>query len=170
MFDIWYRNTSDIVPTAITGDMHSVNKANFGILYCFGRRFEPRFTDLDERLKDLYCADDLALYEKCLVRPVGQIDRQTIMDEKTNIDQIIATVVLGNLGLTCDRTDSIAFLVFERASSDFTRPMSSARNASGRFAKSLVAAAAVSVNEAAQGHRPVRMESRRRCLYAARRS
>ncbi len=78
-----------------------------------------------------------------------------------------ASVVLGNLGLTCDRTDSTAFLVSERASSDFTRPMSSARNASGRFAKSLVAAAAVSVNEAAQGHRPVRMESRRRCLYAA---
>jgi TnpA family transposase/tetraacyldisaccharide-1-P 4'-kinase len=94
VFDIWYRNTSDIVPTAITGDMHSVNKANFGILYCFGRRFEPRFTDLDERLKDLYCADDPALYEKCPVRPVGQIDRQAIMDEKTNIDQIIATLGL----------------------------------------------------------------------------
>jgi hypothetical protein len=27
-FDIWYRSTSDIVPTTITGDMHSVNKAN----------------------------------------------------------------------------------------------------------------------------------------------
>jgi len=94
VFDIWYRNTSDIVPTAITGDMHSVNKANFAILYSFGRRFEPRFTDLDERLKDLYCADDTALYEKCLVRPVGQIDRQAIMDEKTNIDQIIATLGL----------------------------------------------------------------------------
>jgi TnpA family transposase len=94
VFDIWYRNTSDIVPTAITGDMHSVNKANFAILYSFGRRFEPRFTDLDERLQDLYCADDTALYEKCLVRPVGQIDRQAIMDEKTNIDQIIATLGL----------------------------------------------------------------------------
>ena len=27
VFDIWYRNTSDIVPTVITGDMHSINKA-----------------------------------------------------------------------------------------------------------------------------------------------
>ncbi len=44
VFDIWYRNTSAIVPTAITGDMHSVNKANFAILYWFGPRFEPRFT------------------------------------------------------------------------------------------------------------------------------
>jgi hypothetical protein len=26
VFDIWYRNTSDIVPTTITGDMHSINK------------------------------------------------------------------------------------------------------------------------------------------------
>jgi TnpA family transposase len=94
VFDIWYRNTSDIVPTAITGDMHSVNKANFAILYWFGRRFEPRFTDLDEQLKEIYCADDPALYEKCLIRPVGQIDLQAIADEKNDIDQIVATLGL----------------------------------------------------------------------------
>jgi hypothetical protein len=69
VFDIWYRNTSDIMPTTITGDMHSVNKANLAILYSFGGCFEPRFTDLNERLKDLYCADDPALYENYLVDP-----------------------------------------------------------------------------------------------------
>jgi TnpA family transposase len=94
VFDVWYRNTSDIVPTAITGDMHSVNKANFAILHWFGLRFEPRFTDLDEQLKGLYCADDPALYTKCLIRPVGQIDRQAIVDEKANLDQIVATLGL----------------------------------------------------------------------------
>ncbi|EMD5067146.1 Tn3 family transposase, partial [Escherichia coli] len=31
VFDIWYRNTSAVKPTAITGDMHSINKANFAI-------------------------------------------------------------------------------------------------------------------------------------------
>jgi len=94
VFDIWYRNTSDIVPTVITGDMHSVNKANFAILHGFGRRFEPRFTDLEAQLKQLYCADDPALYEKCLVRPIGQIDRQAIVNEKAHIDQIVATLGL----------------------------------------------------------------------------
>jgi len=94
VFDIWYRNTSDIVPTAITGDMHSVNKANFAILHWFGLRFEPRFTDLDEQLKELYCADDPAPYAKCLIRPIGQVDRQAIVDEKANIDQIVATLGL----------------------------------------------------------------------------
>jgi TnpA family transposase len=94
VFDVWYRNTSDIVPTAITGDMHSVNKINFAILNWFGLRFEPRFTDLDDQLEELYCADDPALYEKCLVRPAGPIDLQVIVDEKSNLDQIVATLGL----------------------------------------------------------------------------
>jgi TnpA family transposase len=94
VFDIWYRNTSDIVPTAITGDMHSVNKANFAILHWFGLRFEPRFTDLDDQLAELYCADDPAQYEKCLIQPVGRIDQQLIISEKPNIDQIVATLGL----------------------------------------------------------------------------
>ena len=94
VFDIWYRNTSGIVPTTITGDMHSVNKANFAILHWFGLRFEPRFTDLEDQLKELYCADDPAQYENCLIRPVGQIDLSVIVDEKPNIDQIVATLGL----------------------------------------------------------------------------
>ena len=94
MFDIWYRNTSNIVPTAITGDMHSVNKANFAILHWYGLRFEPRFADLEDQLQELHCAEDPALYEKCLVRPVGQIDRQLIVSEKPNINQIVATLAL----------------------------------------------------------------------------
>ena len=94
VFDIWYRNTSEIVPSVITGDMHSINKANFAILHWFGPRFEPRFTDLKKQLKELYCADDPSLYEKFLIGPVGQIDLQAIVDEKANIDQIVATLGL----------------------------------------------------------------------------
>jgi TnpA family transposase len=94
VFDIWYRNTSGTVPTAITGDMHSVNKANFAILHWFGLRFEPRFTDLNAQLKELYSTDDPSLYEKCLIRPVGQIDRDAIVREKTNIDRVVATLGL----------------------------------------------------------------------------
>jgi hypothetical protein len=94
VFDIWYRNTSDIVPTAITGDMHSVNKANFAIHYWFGLRFEPRFNNLDDQLKELYCVDDPARYEKYLIRPIGKPDCDLIISEKTNTDQIVATLGL----------------------------------------------------------------------------
>jgi TnpA family transposase len=94
VFDICYHNTSEVTPTAITGDMHSVNKANFAVLYWFGPRFEPRFTDLEAQLKQLYCADDVSLYEKFLIRPVGQVDLPAIANENTNIDQIVATLGL----------------------------------------------------------------------------
>jgi TnpA family transposase len=43
---------------------------------------------------DPYCADDPSLYEKFLIGPVGQIDLQAIVDEKANIDQIVATLGL----------------------------------------------------------------------------
>ena len=79
VFDIWYRNTSDIVPTAITGDMHSLNKVNFAILNWFGPRYEPRFTDLDKQLGEIYCAGDPAKYAHCLVQPAGQIDLQAMV-------------------------------------------------------------------------------------------
>jgi TnpA family transposase len=94
VFDIWYRNTSEIVPEAITGDMHSVNKGNFAILDWFGRRFEPRFTDLDEQLGEIYCADNPAQYDHCLIKPAGQVDLQAILDEQANIDRIVATLGL----------------------------------------------------------------------------
>lgn len=94
VFDVWCRNNSEIVPEVITGDMHSVNKANFAILHWFGLRFEPRFTDLGRQLKELHCAENLALYQNFLVRPVGQVDLQIIAGEKDNIDRIVATLGL----------------------------------------------------------------------------
>lgn len=81
VFDICYRNTSGIVPTAITGDMHSINRANFAILHWFGLRFEPRFTSTEDMLKELYCAGDQERYKKCLIQPLGQINEQVIIDE-----------------------------------------------------------------------------------------
>jgi TnpA family transposase len=94
VFDICYHNTTDITPNAITGDMHSVNKANFAILHWFGLRFEPRFSDLQAQLRHLFCGNDPAEYQDYLIQPVGQIDRQLIVEEKSNIDQVVATLGL----------------------------------------------------------------------------
>ena len=94
VFDICYHNTSDIMPTTITGDMHSINKANFAILNWFGMKLAPRFTSLQAQLKHLYCGSNPADYVKFLIQPVGQIDRPLIVSEKANIDQIVATLGL----------------------------------------------------------------------------
>jgi TnpA family transposase len=96
-FDVWYRNTSDIKPKMVTGDMHSINKANFAIFDWFDGAFAPRFTDANAQLKELYCVDDPALYEKYLIKPVERIDLQAIEDEKEGIDQIVATLALKDM-------------------------------------------------------------------------
>lgn len=94
VFDICYHNTSGIMPTTITGDMHVINKANFAILNWYGMKLAPRFTNLQAQLKHLFCGSDPADYEKLLIQPIGRIDRSLIVSEKANIDQIVATLGL----------------------------------------------------------------------------
>lgn len=91
-FDLWYGNTSLINPTILTGDMHSINKANFAIFYWFGGDFRPRFTNLKKEMKNIFCAKDPSHYKKVLVQPVGQIDRQLIFDQKDIINQVVASL------------------------------------------------------------------------------
>src|SRR5215471_488166 len=94
VFDICYHNTTDIAPATITGDMHSVNRANFAILHWFGLNLAPRFTNLQVQLKHLYSGRDVAEYRACLIQPAGRIDRQLIASEKENIDRVVATLGL----------------------------------------------------------------------------
>jgi TnpA family transposase len=82
------------VPTAITGDMHSLNKVNFAILAWFGPRYEPRFTDLDKQIGQIYCAGNPARHAHCLIQPAGQVELNSIIAEKENIDRIVATLAL----------------------------------------------------------------------------
>jgi hypothetical protein len=92
-----YHNTSDIAPTAITGDMHSINRANFAILHWFGLKLAPRLTHRQAQLKHLYCGNAIGDYQECLLQPAGQIDRQLIAAEKANIDRIVATLGLKDM-------------------------------------------------------------------------
>lgn len=92
VFDICYNNTSDIVPTTITGDMHSINMANFAILHWFGMNLAPRFTNVQAQLKHLYGGQ--GGYADFLIQPVAEIDRNLIVSEKANMDHIAATLGL----------------------------------------------------------------------------
>jgi TnpA family transposase len=93
-FDIWYNNTSSIRPTAITGDMHIINKANFAMMDWFGGKLYPRFTNLQTQTKHLYCGDDQAQYSDWIIKPVDKIDRQLIEEEWPNIEPIIRALGL----------------------------------------------------------------------------
>lgn len=92
LFDLWYGNTSFINPMVITGDMHSVNKMNFALFRWFGPEFRPRFANLKQELKHIYCGKDPSHYSHFLIPPVGQIKEDIILKEKENIDRIVASL------------------------------------------------------------------------------
>lgn len=94
LFDVWQSNSSTISPDVITGDMHIINKANFAIMNWFGPAINPRFKDFNKQLKHLYCTRDIKNYKNFLIKPVAQIDHKIIMEQKENIDQLVATLAL----------------------------------------------------------------------------
>ncbi|NNM59467.1 MAG: Tn3 family transposase [Legionellales bacterium] len=90
--DILQSNTSSIMPRAVTGDMHSINKANFGILDWFNHLFSPRFTDLNTEIKRVFCGDSINHYQKCLIKPAGQINKVLIKENWSELQRIIVTL------------------------------------------------------------------------------
>ncbi|MGF6482549.1 Tn3 family transposase [Paraburkholderia sp. JPY419] len=90
VFDLCYHNTTDIAPTIITGDMHSINKMNFAAMYWFEMDFAPRFTNLQAQLKHLFCGDDIEQDDNFLIKPAGQVDLPAICDDPCVFEQIIA--------------------------------------------------------------------------------
>ena len=93
-FDIWYNNTTDIIPEVVTGDMHCINKSNFAIMQWFGAKLFPRFTNIQSQRTHLYCGNDLKDYLHCLIQPIGQLNRQLIEEEWPSLLRIIATLAL----------------------------------------------------------------------------
>ncbi|MES2608310.1 MAG: Tn3 family transposase [Pseudomonadota bacterium] len=93
-FDLWYGNTSIIQPMVVTSDMHGINKANFALFHWFGGDFRPRFANLKSELKKVCGANDTSTYNSFWLKPTKAIDKQLILDEKENIDHIIATLSL----------------------------------------------------------------------------
>jgi TnpA family transposase len=91
-FDAVYNNTSTIIPQAISGDMHSVNKINFLLHYWFGFIFSPRFTNVDAEIKKVNCTKEICNYDNYLIKPSAQYNRQLIEEEWSNIRRILVTL------------------------------------------------------------------------------
>ena len=95
LLDALKRNTSDIGISAVSGDMHSVNRVNFILLYMFGYRFMPRFTRLDQRVRNLMVSFDdpnSSNYNGYLIKPNKKVNKDLIIRESDNILRVIATL------------------------------------------------------------------------------
>ena len=96
-FDLWYNNKSLVQLTVLTGDMHVKNKANFVLFHWFGAALRPRLTNLKKELLNVSGTKDPSAYKKFLVKPVGQLCKKIILDEKENLDRIVASLALKDI-------------------------------------------------------------------------
>ena len=95
VLDIVYNNTSDLKITAVSGDMHSINRVNFALMYLFGYDFMPRFTKINRKAdKNLVAFKKPSEYSKFLIKPSKKISKQLIIDEWDNILRIIASIAM----------------------------------------------------------------------------
>ncbi|WP_425361609.1 Tn3 family transposase [Candidatus Tisiphia endosymbiont of Ceraclea dissimilis] len=95
LLDSLKSNTSNIRISAVSGDMHSINRINFVLLYMFGYRFMPRFTKLDQKARNnLVSFDDIGKYKKYIIKPCKQANKNLIIKETDNILRILATLAL----------------------------------------------------------------------------
>lgn len=95
LLDALRSNTSTVTIHAVSGDMHSVNRVNFALLYLFGYRFMPRFTKLDQKVRNnMVSFDDPSKYTKYIIKPCKQINKNLIIKEADNILRILATLAL----------------------------------------------------------------------------
>ena len=95
MLDIVYYNSSDLKITAVSGDMHSVNRVNFALMHLFGYDFMPRFTKINEKAeKNLVSFNDPRDYQDHFVQPSTKINKDLIISEWDNILRILASLAM----------------------------------------------------------------------------
>lgn len=95
VLDITNSNTSEIEIAAVSGDMHSVNRVNFALMYLFGYRFMPRFTSLPEKAQRLLVSfQDPEEFANYLIKPNSKISESLIIREWDNVLRILASLAM----------------------------------------------------------------------------
>ena len=92
VLDILLDNTSETRPNIHTTDSHGTNGINFALLYLFDYVFAPRYRNLPEEARNIYCFGDIDRYENEILRPKGKIDRVLIEEEWGNILRIAVSL------------------------------------------------------------------------------
>jgi TnpA family transposase len=95
LLDIVESNTSDIEVKAVSGDMHSINRVNFALMYLFGYRFMPRFTQLEEKTaNNLVCFGNVLDFKKYIIHPSKKVSQSMMIKEWDSVLRILASLAL----------------------------------------------------------------------------
>ncbi len=94
-FDIIFNNTSEINPDVISVDMAGTNQVNFVLLEIFGRKWAPRYTQINQKATKLVGFNSVNGYpDEYLIKPSKQAETDLILSESENIQRIFKSMAL----------------------------------------------------------------------------
>ena len=94
-FDIIFNNTSEINPDIISVDMAGTNQVNFVLLETFGRKWAPRYTQINQKATKLVGFNPVNSYpDEYLIKPSKQAEIDLILSEGENIQRIFKSMAL----------------------------------------------------------------------------
>lgn len=70
-----------------------INKVNFALLDFINHVFAPRFSNINNRIKNLCGFKNLKEYENLLIKPNKKINEKLITEEWDNIQRIVASLI-----------------------------------------------------------------------------
>jgi len=95
LLDVIYNQTSNIDIVAVSGDLHSINRVNFALMFLFGYRFMPRLSRLPKQAQNnlvcFQCPDEFSHY---LIKPKHQTKKELITQEWDNVLRILASLAM----------------------------------------------------------------------------
>lgn len=95
LLDLVESNTTDVDITAVSGDMHSINRVNFALMHMFGYRFMPRFTQLaDKSDQKLVCFGQPEDYSQYVIKPSKKARKAQIISEWDKVLRILASLAM----------------------------------------------------------------------------
>lgn len=97
VLDIVLNNSTEVEVRSISGDMHSINRVNFFLLFMFGYWFAPRITSINDKAsKSLVSFSSIDQYKNYMIRPSSQIDQELIIREWDSVLRILTTLASKN--------------------------------------------------------------------------
>jgi TnpA family transposase len=83
-----------IQPDYLSGDTHSINRANFVLLLLLSCTFIPHIKNIKEQAEKLGCFEDPSLYQGYLLVPKDRFKEQLIEEEWADLQHIFASLLM----------------------------------------------------------------------------
>lgn len=96
LFDIIKNMTADVPLDVVSGDSHVINPVNFFLMRYLPVQFAPHLVHINNKIKNLTAFAHQSTFRDYLLKPHHRVDTECILNEESNIQWIVASLLQGD--------------------------------------------------------------------------